>query len=91
MQETLLADSVFSALEFVKEWLPRFERLIVHEDRLLIICTFYAINYWLDIMEKEQKALPLTRPLKFWYQRFVKGEDRFEDSLHPLADIATVE
>ena len=45
MQETLLADSVFSALEFVKEWLPRFERLIVHEDRLLIICTFYAINY----------------------------------------------
>ena len=45
MQETLLADSVFPALEFVEEGLPGFEGLIVHEDRLLIICTFYAINY----------------------------------------------
>lgn len=42
-------------------------------------------------MEKEQQPLKLSRPLKFWYQRFVKGEDRFEDSLHPVADIATVE
>ena len=66
--------------------------VIVHLERLLIICTFYAINYWLDIMDKDkqQQPLELRHALKFWYQRFVKGEDRFEDSLHPVAEINTV-
>jgi hypothetical protein len=41
-------------------------------------------------MEKNSKPLALRHPLRFWFQRFVKGED-FEDSLHPVADIATVE
>ena len=39
-------------------------------------------------MEKDSKKL--RRPLTFWYQKFVKGEDKFEDSLHAVADISTV-
>lgn len=35
--------------------------------------------------------MPLARRLKFWFQHFIKGEDRFEESLHPLAEVATVE
>lgn len=42
-------------------------------------------------MEKAKKHLPLKVPLKFWYQHFVKGEGDFEDSLLPVADVATVE
>ena len=38
-------------------------------------------------MEKEGKELALGHVLKFWFQRFTKGEDRFEDSLLPVAEI----
>jgi translation initiation factor 4E len=42
-------------------------------------------------MEKTSQPLPLSCKLTFWYQHFVKGEDSFEDSLHPVANIDTVE
>ena len=42
-------------------------------------------------MEKSNKPLPLQCKLTFWYQHFVKGEDKFEDSLLPVANIDTVE
>lgn len=42
-------------------------------------------------MEKNTKALQLSHPLTFWYQKFTKGEDKFEDSLLPVANISTVE
>jgi hypothetical protein len=41
-------------------------------------------------MEKPNQTLSLLHPLKFWYQQFSKG-DSFEDSLHPVADITSVE
>jgi translation initiation factor 4E len=39
----------------------------------------------------DSNTLALPRPLTFWYQHFVKGEDSFEDSLKPVADVSTVE
>ena len=35
--------------------------------------------------------LPLLHPLTVWYQHFLKGEQRFEDSLLPVATLQTVE
>jgi len=37
----------------------------------------------------DNKSAPLLLPqrLKFWYQHFVKGGNKFEDSLLPIADI----
>jgi hypothetical protein len=45
----------------------------------------------LDIMDKKGSALGLATPLQFWYQHFVKGEDTFEESLKPVAVVATLE
>ena len=42
-------------------------------------------------MEKSNQSLTLASPLTFWYQQFVKGEDKFEDSLLPVAHIDTVQ
>jgi len=42
-------------------------------------------------MESTKKDLTIHQKLTFWYQHFVKGEDRFEDSLLPVANIETVE
>lgn len=42
-------------------------------------------------MDKKDSPLKLHCKLKFWFQHFVKGEDSFEDSLHPVATIETVE
>jgi hypothetical protein len=42
-------------------------------------------------MDKNVSPLALQSKLKFWFQHFVKGEGSFQDSLHPLAVISTVE
>jgi translation initiation factor 4E len=42
-------------------------------------------------MDKNDSPLQLAARFKFWYQHFVKGEDTFEESLKPVATIATVE
>lgn len=42
-------------------------------------------------MDNKSAPLPLPQRLKFWYQNFVKGGHKFEDSLLPIADIETVE
>jgi hypothetical protein len=50
-----------------------------------------SILFCFDIMDKTDSPLPLHSKLKFWYQHFVKGEGSFEESLRPVATIATVE
>lgn len=42
-------------------------------------------------MDKKSAPLALPAKLTFWFQHFVKGQDTFEDSLHPVATITTVE
>ena len=57
---------------------------------LLIIYSLLKHNLLVDIMENTKKSLPLQKKLTFWYQHFIKGEDRFEDSLLPVANIESV-
>jgi translation initiation factor 4E len=42
-------------------------------------------------MEKTGSKLVLAARLQFWYQHFVKGEDTFEESLKPVATVASLE
>jgi hypothetical protein len=57
---------------------------------LLIIYSYFKHNLLVDIMESTKKSLPLHQKLTFWYQHFIKGEDRFEDSLLPVGNIESV-